>query len=147
MIAIRQVGPEAAELLAAIHETASADVWSGLDMAQLLSSPGSAAFLAEAHGEPLAFVMIRLAAEEGEILTLATRPTHRRQGLARQLMGAAAVFGRSRGASRLLLEVADDNAAALALYGGLGYLKVGARRGYYRREGGPVDAQVLRFDL
>ena len=41
--------------------------------------------------------------------------------------------------------MAVSNAAARALYAGLGYLPAGRRPGYYRRPGaGPVDALVLR---
>ena len=46
-----------------------------------------------------------------------------------------------------VLEVADDNAGAIALYSGAGFGRVGARRGYYPRETGAVDALVMRRDL
>ena len=39
---------------------------------------------------------------------------------------------RSQGARQATLEVASDNAAALALYSQLGFCTAGIRRGYYR---------------
>ena len=48
-----------------------------------------------------------------------------------------------RRAARLFLEVAADNAAALALYRTAGMAETGRRADYYRRPGGAVDALVL----
>ena len=47
------------------------------------------------------------------------------------------------GAASLFLEVGADNPAALALYAGLGFTRVGMRKAYYN--GG--DALVLRLSL
>jgi ribosomal-protein-alanine N-acetyltransferase len=57
--------------------------------------------------------------------------------------GAAA-----RGATRLFLEVADDNAAALALYARAGFSEAGRRPGYYARpDGVRQDALILALNL
>jgi ribosomal-protein-alanine N-acetyltransferase len=57
--------------------------------------------------------------------------------------GAAA-----QGATRLFLEVADDNAAALALYARAGFSEAGRRPGYYARpDGGRQDALILALNL
>ena len=51
-------------------------------------------------------------------------------------------------AKRLFLEVAEDNAAALALYKGMGFQEIGRRKKYYHRPDGPaVDALNLALDL
>jgi ribosomal-protein-alanine N-acetyltransferase len=48
----------------------------------------------------------------------------------------------------MFLEVAEDNAAALALYTAAGFATTGRRRAYYRRPGGLlVDALMLRSPL
>jgi ribosomal-protein-alanine N-acetyltransferase len=140
---ILAAGRDAAPALAAIHALAFADAWSAEAVRQLLESPGSFALVAEDEGAPLAFILARTAADEGEILTLATLPAARRRGLARALMTAAADLARERGATRLLLEVAETNSAARALYEGLGYETVGRRAAYYARGGGDEDARVL----
>jgi GNAT superfamily N-acetyltransferase len=51
---------------------------------------------------------------------LAVRPDFRRRGLASALMHALAAWGREHGAGQWVLQVALDNAGALALYSGLG---------------------------
>ena len=51
-------------------------------------------------------------------------------------------------AKRLYLEVAEDNAAAAALYQSLGFSESGRRKGYYERPQGPaVDALVLALNV
>jgi ribosomal-protein-alanine N-acetyltransferase len=53
-----------------------------------------------------------------------------------------------RGARRIYLEVAEDNAAARALYAAEGFEPIGRRRGYYaRREGPAVDAITMRREV
>jgi ribosomal protein S18 acetylase RimI-like enzyme len=52
---------------------------------------------------------------------LAVRPAHRRRGLASALMAAVGAWGAEHGADRAVLQVAEGNSGALALYAGLGY--------------------------
>jgi ribosomal-protein-alanine N-acetyltransferase len=59
-------------------------------------------------------------------------------------MRAAMADARAAGAAAMFLEVAESNAAARALYGGLGFAPVGRRPRYY--ENGE-DALVLRRAL
>jgi N-acetylglutamate synthase len=47
----------------------------------------------------------------------------RRRGLARAVMAALAAAGREQGAHSCLLQVSDDNAPALALYGRMGFIE------------------------
>jgi ribosomal-protein-alanine N-acetyltransferase len=85
---------------------------------------------------------------EGEILTLGVAPVSRRCGVARALIGDLILRARAGGVHRLLLEVAADNTAALALYEAIGFSRLGIRRRYYRRPGGPaVDAWRLGLVL
>jgi ribosomal-protein-alanine N-acetyltransferase len=124
--------------LAALHASAFAKPWGVDALGELLAMPGSFVFHA-AHG----FVMARTVADEAEILTLAVAPPARRKGLGRSLVLLAASHSQKRGARIVFLEVGVANAAALALYTGLGFVQVGTRRGYY--DGG--DALVLRLSL
>ncbi|WIY03440.1 GNAT family N-acetyltransferase [Amycolatopsis mongoliensis] len=48
-------------------------------------------------------------------------PAFRRRGLAKALMGALHTWGAEHGADRAVLQVAEGNPGALALYAGLGY--------------------------
>ncbi len=124
--------------LAALHATAFSAPWDGAAIAQLLAGPGVFVFSME-HG----FVMARTVADETEILTLAVRPEARGQGLGRALLEAAAIHAASLGAENIFLEVGADNPAALALYAGLGFARMGQRKGYYDGK----DAWMMKSGL
>ena len=109
-------------------------------MAAQLGLPGTFGLLDPAG----AMVLARGAAEQAEILTLAVVPSLRRQGRARSLLRAAARRAAAAGAREIVLEVAEDNCAARALYSAVGYAEVGRRRRYYP-DGS--DARVLRAPL
>lgn len=81
------------------------------------------------------------------MVTLATAPSHRRRGVGRALIRGAATAVGALGAQVLFLEVASDNAPALALYQSEGFATVGRRPAYYARPSGAVDALVLRRAL
>jgi [ribosomal protein S18]-alanine N-acetyltransferase len=131
------------QTLAEVHAKAFDGSWSPQAFSDLLASPGVFA-LGDAQG----FILCRVVLDEAEILTLAVVPEARRAGLGRDLVRAAARVAADRGAERLFLEVADDNAAARALYAGLGFEPSGRRCGYYARPGGdPVDALLFVLNL
>nr|MDQ2860173.1 ribosomal protein S18-alanine N-acetyltransferase [Pseudomonadota bacterium] len=105
------------------------------------------AFAAGARLSVVGFIVCRVAADEAEILTLATNPRHRRRGVARALLETVTREADARGVASLFLEVAADNAAALALYTKAGFVAVGVRRGYYPRGVAAFDAVIMRRDL
>jgi [ribosomal protein S18]-alanine N-acetyltransferase len=133
--------------LARLHAQAFDEPWSEADIATLMAGPGLFALAAGAGGEPTGFVLCRIAADEAEILTLATSPAHRRRGVATALVRRAAQVAAADGARVLFLEVAEDNAPALALYAQEDFQPVGRRAGYYARGAERADAVLLRRDL
>lgn len=131
------------EALAAIHAEAFETPWDAASLSALLASPG-VFVVAEADG----FILIRVVADEAEILTLAVRPPAWRGGLGARLVEAAVVRAAALGAERMFLEVAEDNAAARALYARAGFHEAGRRRGYYARaDGSREDALVLALNF
>jgi ribosomal-protein-alanine N-acetyltransferase len=128
--------------LAALHAACFASPWDAAAIAQLLDTPGAFAF--HTHN---GFVMARAAAGEAEILTLAVAPAARGRGLGRALLQTAINRAEEMGAQAVFLEVGADNPHALALYAGLGFAKVGTRKGYYASPSGGSDALVLRLSL
>ena len=131
--------------LAATHAAAFADTraWSAAEFADLLSDPKC--FVT---GSAASFVLMRVIADEAEVLTLATAPADRRKGFARTALQAAEAEATKRGALAVFLEVAEDNTAARALYESLSYRQVGRRAGYYTpKNGAPVAALVLRKEI
>ena len=130
-------------VLAALHAEAFDAPWDAASLSALLASPGVFA-VAEEDG----FILIRVVADEAEILTLAVRPAARRGGLGGRLVEAAVVRAAALGAERMFLEVAEDNVAARALYARAGFNEAGRRRGYYARaDGSREDALVLTLNF
>ena len=117
--------------------------WSEEEFATLLAQPG--AILA---GDARAFALLRVVADEAEVLTIATDPDHRRKGHARAALAEAEAMAAAQGATAVFLEVAEDNTPAQELYAQAGYRQVGRRPNYYvPKNAAPVAALVLRKDL
>jgi [ribosomal protein S18]-alanine N-acetyltransferase len=134
------------EALAQLHDRSfrSPPPWSASAFAGLLSDP--LVFLL-VEGDA-AFLLGRTVAGEAELLTLAVAPEARRRGLGRKLLARFIYQSRLRGAASAFLEVAEGNAAALALYLQTGFVETGRRRSYYRTPEGPaIDALVLARPL
>ncbi|WP_372708396.1 GNAT family N-acetyltransferase [Brevundimonas sp.] len=129
--------------LAELHSQSFDAAWDRSAFAALLSQPG--VFAVEA---PDGFILMRVVADEAEILTLAVRPEARRHSLGGRLTSEGVAGAAARGATRVLLEVADDNAAARALYARAGFIEAGRRLRYYARvDGTHHDALLLVLNL
>ncbi|MDK3019566.1 GNAT family N-acetyltransferase [Pseudodonghicola flavimaris] len=126
--------------MAATHAAAftQSRPWRAEEFADLLSMSGSFAC-----GDARCFALVRVIADEAELLTIATHPDHQRLGLARALMPLWQAEAAGRGATRAFLEVAADNAPARALYLQTGYEAVGLRRGYYPRPSVTASDAIL----
>lgn len=148
--------PAFAPVAAALHQTGFDDFWDENAICDLLNVPGAFGLLAFAPGSgqhqgsacaediPLGFVLVQVVLDEAEINTIVVGPAARRCGVGNILMENVVSHLQKHGVGRLLLEVACDNAAAMALYQKLGFAEIGRRRGYYRRNGGPaIDALVM----
>jgi len=141
---------EDAASLARIHRECFDLAWDEESFRHMLGRSGALAILgSERMGKnPLAFVFVEIAADQSEILSIATVPNARGSGFARILLRQAMDEARLRGATEMFLEVAHDNEAALALYDGFGFVMTGRRRSYYGRPGGAAaDALNLRAIL
>jgi [ribosomal protein S18]-alanine N-acetyltransferase len=98
-----------------------------------------------ASSEVLGFIVYWVVAGETEILNLAVSPRARRRGLGCTLVEHVIAKAREAGASRVLLEVREGNAAARGLYHSLGFTVTGVRRGYYQRENEDAILMELRL--
>lgn len=101
--------------------------------------------LAEREGKIIGFVVVDCDRHgQGHVITIDVLPEARRWGLGSRLMAAAEERLRGLGYSVVILEVAVDNAAALAFYKRHGYSIVHTLPRYYLDS---VDALVLSKDL
>ncbi|MBR9763103.1 MAG: ribosomal protein S18-alanine N-acetyltransferase [Rhodobacteraceae bacterium] len=139
------MSPPDPEALARLHAACfvTPRPWSAEEIRQLCAEAST--FLLQRPG---GFLLARNAFDEAEVLTIAVDPAARRQGLGRALMQAFLAEARARGAATALLEVAADNAAAIALYRATGFTRTGRRPGYYRTpDGTRKDAEIMSIAL
>lgn len=147
-----RAGPECSELLSALHSGSFPKPWTGGAFANLLEQPGVVAWICQ-NTEPSGFILVRAAADEAEILTIAVMPEQRRRGLGELLLNTARHALRAAGAQRLFLEVSADNLAALRLYQKIGFAQFGTRASYYAINTGAggahksTDALVMGLDV
>jgi ribosomal-protein-alanine N-acetyltransferase len=136
-------------VLAVLHAECFAECWDQAAFARLMAMPGTRAFLAYAGTrEPSGFMLVRQAADEGEILTTGTRPAERRRGIATTMLAHASKRLRNSGVRKLFIEVAASNAAARAFYARSGFEVRGARPAYYAAAcGGRDDALLMSRTL
>ncbi|HVP84639.1 MAG TPA: ribosomal protein S18-alanine N-acetyltransferase [Rhizomicrobium sp.] len=133
--------------LAHLHKACFAESWDERALKDLVAT-GARTLLAEQDGRFAGFILFRTVSDESEILTLAVAPEARRSGMGRALVTQAAQQAARAGATRLFLEVGANNAAARALYAGLGFTPAGQRKGYYSTPGAPPeDALILCLQL
>ncbi|MBI1620980.1 ribosomal protein S18-alanine N-acetyltransferase [Aquamicrobium zhengzhouense] len=150
--AIEALNVDDAEKLTAIHEEDFVRPWSPNEFESLLEQDTVFGFAAwrvgHRRGDPAGFVLARLAAGEGEILTIAVSRAHRRQGLGRDLMEAVLRELHAERAEALFLEVDETNNAAIAMYKRLGFTEIARRPGYYEHGADKrrTDALVMRRD-
>ena len=144
----RIIGASESDILTEIHAEAFANYWNPGDFNDFFSVPGTAALLVEYGEKPVAMAVLRVSFEQADIITIATRPAFRRQGLARILMQQVTEMAKSFGATAIFLDVESDNAAALALYTALNFTQIGRRKLYYRQKDGTyTDALVMTKKL
>ena len=138
-----------ADALADIHAAAFGHAWSTDEFAALLAERTAFAVGVRRGRRLVGFVLLRVVADEAEILTFAVRPNSRGRGFGRMLMDEALRRLHRAGASACFLEVDRDNAPALALYRSLGFEVTGERRNYYRAAAAAGDgtALVMRLQL
>jgi len=144
---IHAVGADQAPLLASLHARAFAKAWSAAEVAKMMDNHAVFAVVSQEHDAPEGFAMAWAAAGDCELLTIAVVPEAQRRGLGAALVQAAAATALSRGAASMHLEVAEDNAAARALYAKLGFEPAGRRPAYYATDHGRIDAIVMRLTL
>lgn len=153
-VAVEGASAADAATLAEIHADAFRRTWSAHDFTALLAGPSVFALLARTRplvGSPRAagFVLVRFAADEAEILTIAVRARDRRRGYGRLLMEDVLRRLYRERIAKLFLEVERANAAAIGLYRSLGFEVAGERPNYYSAPvaEGAGTALVMRLQV
>jgi ribosomal-protein-alanine N-acetyltransferase len=126
------------EALAHLHARASDSPWSVDSFASQLADKST--FLTI---EPNAFALGRATLDEAELLQIATDPDHQRKGHGHRVLAAFEIQAKFVGCTRSFLEVAQSNAAAIALYTSCGWVQDGKRPNYYMLANGQREDALL----
>lgn len=128
------------ERMAEIHASAFTvpRPWSAVEFQDLLSEKTVHVFSQE-----MGFLLVRILADEAEILTLSVDPQARRQGIARSLLDEFTESAGEMGVNRVFLEVAEQNTAARQLYQAAGFRESGLRKNYYQSATGPRESAIV----
>ena len=142
------------QVMEAAFDPVYGEAWNRKQVSDALTMPGTHLLLADETGdEPqdaeriCAFALTRGVLTEEELLLIAVTPAMRGKGIARSLLRRLKDETRQRGVERLFLEMRDGNPAE-SLYTGAGFVRIGRRKGYYRRSSlGPIDAITFSMVL
>lgn len=139
-----------AKPISKLHGDLFARGWDMNECLSLITQPTVFGFYARFldSEKPLGFSMVRVSADEAEILSIGTKKKVQHHGLGWRLMSASIGEAQNRGASKLFLEVDEHNGPALGLYRKLGFQQVGMRKSYYDNGDAPrSNALVLELKL
>ncbi len=130
-----------------VEQRAYEHPWSMDNFRDALSS-GYQAQLLTAGGSMLGYFVAMKGVGEVHLLNLTVAPEYQRQGWARVILDALALWARGQAAQWLWLEVRTGNLRALQVYERHGYRRVGRRKAYYpAADGQREDAVVMSMQL
>jgi ribosomal-protein-alanine N-acetyltransferase len=111
-----------------------ADAWSAWLMRDGIGGglPTVRYLVAERDGEVVGYAVASFAGDIAELQRIGVASASRRTGLATALLDEVVAQAPGTGADRLLLEVREDNAGALAFYAARGFVEIDRRERYYR---------------
>jgi [ribosomal protein S18]-alanine N-acetyltransferase len=130
-------------------EPAYGEAWNRRQVTDALMLSSTYALVVDADGVPIpdgssaspaGFVLTRHVLDEEELLLIAVAPNARRRGVGAALITHLFDAARTRGITRVLLEMRRGN-PAIYLYERFGFEPIGERRNYYRMANGErIDA-------
>ncbi|MDR1629757.1 MAG: ribosomal protein S18-alanine N-acetyltransferase [Oscillospiraceae bacterium] len=133
------------DTIAEIEKECFSVPWSREMLEAELEKDNARFFAAYFDGEVAGYAGANNIAGEVYITNVAVRERFRRRGIARALVERLIFVSRQDGTAFVSLEVRQSNAAAIALYHGLGFLKVGERKDFY--EDPAEDAYIMTLFL
>jgi ribosomal-protein-alanine N-acetyltransferase len=136
------------QVMTAAFDPRFGEGWSRSQCAGILPLAGVLLTMArDDSGEVRGFALQRTLAGESELLLLAVDRAAQRCGIGGRLLDHFTDLSRSRGATRLHLEVRDGNPAT-AMYEAYGFHPAGRRSKYYRGSDGDLfDAVTMVLDF
>ena len=119
------------------------DAWSAAAIEAELQASTRHTFVAEGEaGVVIGFASLMAVAEIADVQRIAVLPANRCRGVGARLLEQLIEQAGAASCERMMLEVAADNVAALAMYGTHGFVEISRRHGYYV---GGRDALILQL--
>ena len=131
----------------AIEQSAYSHPWSRRNFSDSIAAGYQLQCLV-AGAELLGYFVAMAGYREVHLLNITVAPAHQRQGWARVMLDALALWSRGQQAEWLWLEVRAGNTRARQIYEHCGFVRVGLRKGYYpAAHGQREDAVVMNLRL
>ncbi|MFD4326690.1 ribosomal protein S18-alanine N-acetyltransferase [Nocardioides sp. NPDC058538] len=145
---VRPAGPDDVDAIAALElEAFPDDAWTPEYLQVAIDGKMPTVRILAAvddAGTVIGHALVSVVYEIAELQRIATAEEQRRRGIGRVLLGACIDLAREEGAERILLEVREDNTAALPFYDRAGFVEIDRRERYYRDGATGI---VLAFNL
>ncbi len=125
-----------------IENASFTEPWSRNSFETALDAEANHFIAVENEGTLIGYAGIGVAADEGELLTIAVEEKHRKKGVASKLLEYVLIFAEEWGLWSIYLEVRVSNEAALKLYHKYNFDEIGKRKGYYTNP--PEDACLMQ---
>jgi ribosomal-protein-alanine N-acetyltransferase len=135
--------------LARIHALSFFRGWPREEFESFLDDAASPVYIAcDAKRRIAGFALIRMVADEAELLSIAVDPKWRDKKIGRALLDAVFADLMMSPVRRMFLEVDEQNQPAIKLYRRHSFADIGTRKGYYPRpDGSAATALVMARDL
>ena len=131
--------------MAELHraEPSGQRAWSETEFSAMLSASNAVSVTCDAG-----FAVGQVIVDEAELFLIMTKPEHRKQGVGHRILATFEQQAFQNAVRRIILEVADTNEAARALYSANGYQQIAVRKNYYTfPNGSHADAIVMEKHL
>lgn len=136
------------EKASALIQTGMGQTWSRDELKSMVEKPHIYHCYAHYDGGDLyGVLLVNHILENPEILALSVDENYRRKHIASTLLNSLFAAMKEKKCERILLDVAEDNIAAIALYKKFGFNHIDTRRGYYKKSDGYKDAYILEKRL
>jgi len=121
-----------------IEKESFTEPWSEELLKREVSLPFSRFLVAEGSGRVVGYLIAWIVDRTCDVNRIAVLPEYRRKGVGKRLLGKLLEMCSEEGVEEIFLEVKESNIAAVKLYEGFGFKKIGIRKGYYGGENAVV---------
>ena len=131
------------DTLLPVEQQAYSHPWTRGNFIDAMAAGYETQLLVDAQGGLVGYFVAMIVLDEVHLLNITVAPARQRQGWARILLDALALWSRQRQAQWIWLEVRESNVRARSIYAAHGYQEVGLRKNYYPMHDGPREHAVL----